>query len=44
MGREHIFRKTMKKRPDGEKCIQESLDGEFDVYMFGLGGAEKRKC
>ena len=27
--------------PESEKCTQKTLDGEFDAYVCGLGGAEK---
>ena len=26
---------------ESEKCTQKTLDGEFDAYVCGLGGAEK---
>ena len=29
---------------DSETCTQKTLDGEFDAYVSGLGGAEKWKC
>ena len=27
--------------PESEKCTQKTVDGEFDAYVCGLGGAEK---
>ena len=27
--------------PESETCTQKTLDGEFDAYVCGLGGAEK---
>ena len=30
--------------PESEKCTQKHLDADIDAYMYGLGGAEKRKC
>ena len=40
----HFQKNHENKWPESEKCIQKSLDGEVDVYTFGLGAAEKRKC
>ena len=33
-----------KKLPDNEKWSRKTLDGKCDGYMWGLGGAKKRKC
>ena len=44
IGGEHIFPKNMKKRPESEKRSREGLDGKLNVYMRGLGAAEKRIC
>ena len=33
-----------KKLSESENWSQKTLDGKFDGYMRGLGGAKKRKC
>ena len=39
------FQKIMKKRwSESEKWSRKTLDGKCDGYMWGLGGAKKRKC
>ena len=43
-GEEHIFRKNMKKLSGSEKWSRKTLAGKCDGYMWGLGGAKKRKC
>ena len=35
---------TSKKWSEGEKWSRKTLDGKCDGYMWGLGGAKKRKC
>ena len=40
----HFQKKYGKKLSESEKWSREALDGKCDGYMWGLGGAEKRKC
>ena len=45
VGGEYIFRKFMEQKlSEGEKWSRETLYGKCDGYMWGLGGAQKRKC
>ena len=37
----HVCKIREKIWPESEKCTQKTLDGEFDAYVCGLGGAEK---
>ena len=37
----HFRKKHEKRWPESEKCTRKTLDGEFDAYMCGLGGAKK---
>ena len=39
------FQKNHKiNRSENEKWSRKTLDGKHDGYMWGLGGAKKRKC
>ena len=40
----HFQKHHEKKWSESEKWSREALDGKCDGYMWGLGGAEKRKC
>ena len=39
----HFCKIREKRWPKSEKCTLKTVDGEFDAYMCGLGGAEKWK-
>ena len=43
-GRGAHFQKTYEKLSESEKWSRKTLDGKRDGYMWGLGGAKKRKC
>ena len=40
----HFHNKYEKKWSESEKWSRKTLDGKCDGYMWGLGGAKKRKC
>ena len=40
----HVCKNRENIWPKSEKCRRKTLDGEFDAYMCGPGGAKKRKC
>ena len=40
----HFQKCHAKKWSESEKWSRKSLDGKCDGYMWGHGGAEKRKC
>ena len=40
----HFQKIHEKKWSESEKWSRKTLDGKCDVYLRGLGGAEKRKC
>ena len=43
--REAYFQKNHEnKLSESEKWSRKTLDGKCDGYMWGLGGAKKRKC
>ena len=40
----HVCKNRGKIWPESETCTHKTLDGEFDAYVCGLGGAKRRKC
>ena len=40
----HFHKFHEKKLSDDEKWSRKTLDGMYDGYLWGLSGAEKRKC
>ena len=40
----HFQKLHEKRRSESEKWSRKTLDGTCDGYMWGLGGAQRRKC
>ena len=40
----HFQKNDEKTLSESEKWSRKTVDGKCDGYMWGLGGAEKRKC
>ena len=40
----HFQTNHEKRLSESEKWSRKTLDGKYDGYMWGLGGAKKRKC